>query len=144
MARAAAIDLTRIGSGRRPIGASTITQQLVKNLILGGEVLLARKVKEILMALRVEKELPKNCILEIYLNEINLGCGAHGIAQAALDYFGKPIDELTLDEAAFLAALPKAPGHYDPSRFPRAAKARRNWVIGRIWKMAISARIGPR
>jgi penicillin-binding protein 1A len=132
MARAAAIDVVRYLSNERPIGASTITQQLVKNLLLTDKVSLARKIKEVLLALRIERELSKDRILEIYLNEVYLGCGAHGVADASFQYFDKPVDELTLEEAAFVAGLPKAPSHYDPARFPEAAKERRDWVIDRM------------
>jgi len=132
MARAAAIDLFRVASGRRPLGASTITQQMVRNLLLDDKISVSRKIKEIMLALRVERQLSKDRILEIYLNEIYLGCHAHGIAEASLDYFAKPVDKLSPGEAAFLAGLPKAPSHYNPVRFPQAAKARRNWVIDRM------------
>jgi penicillin-binding protein 1A len=130
--RAAATDLLRFGSNRRPVGASTITQQVAKNFLLTNEVSLQRKVKEALIALRLEQVLSKDRILELYLNEIYLGGGAYGIAAAALNYFNKSLDELTLEEAAFLAALPKAPNNYNPVRFPEAAKARRDWVIDRM------------
>jgi penicillin-binding protein 1A len=132
MLRAAVIDLSRLASDRRPLGASTITQQVVKNLPLSDEGSLSRKIKEILLSLRLERELSKDRILEIYLNEVYLGCGAYGIGEAASQYFDKPVNALALGEAAFLAGLPKAPNHYDPARFPEAAKARRDWVIDRM------------
>ena len=132
IARAAWTDLMMYGSGRRPIGASTITQQVAKNMILGNEVSLGRKAKELILALRIEATLPKERILELYLNEIYLGLQAHGVAAAAQAYFNKGLDDLTLPEAAFLAALPKAPNNYNPARFYEAAKTRRDWVIDRM------------
>ena len=105
--RAIGLDIARYGSGRHPIGASTITQQLVKNLIVGDEISLDRKIKEALIALRIERSLTKNQILEIYLNQVYLGCRSHGVEMAALDYFGKPLSEVTIVEAAFLAGLPR-------------------------------------
>jgi penicillin-binding protein 1A len=130
--RAMGLDILRYGSGRRPIGASTITQQLVKNLILDDEMTLDRKIKEALLALRVERALSKDRILEIYLNETYLGCGSHGLAEAAANYFGKSVAALSTEEAAFLGGLPKAPNHYNPLRHPRAAANRRNWVLDRM------------
>jgi len=130
--RAGVTNLSHLGSNRRPIGASTITQQVAKNFLLTNEVSVSRKVKEILLALRIDKALPKDRILELYLNEIYLGGGSYGVAAAALYYFNKPLDELTIAEAAFLGALPKAPNNYNPQRFPDAAKARRDWVAGRM------------
>jgi penicillin-binding protein 1A len=132
MLRAAVTDLARLGSGRRPSGASTITQQVAKNFLLTNELSLERKIKEALLAVRIEQALSKDRILELYLNEIYLGGGAYGVAAAALNYFNKPLDELTVAEAGFLGALPKAPNNYNPQRFPEAAKARRDWVIGRM------------
>ncbi len=117
---------------RRPVGASTITQQVAKNFLLTNEVSLERKVKEAILAFRIEQALSKERILELYLNEIYLGFGAYGVAAAALNYFNKSLDELTIAEAAFLAALPKAPSNYNPIRYPETAKARRDWVIGRM------------
>ena len=132
MIRAAATDLMRLGSGRRPIGASTITQQVAKNFLLNNQVSLQRKIKEALIAVRMEEVLSKDRILELYLNEIYLGGGAYGVAAAALNYFNKSLDELTPEEAAFLAALPKAPNNYNPQRHPEAAKDRRDWVLDRM------------
>jgi penicillin-binding protein 1A len=132
MARAAATDLMQYGQGRRPIGASTITQQVAKNMLLGNEVSVNRKVKEVLLALRIEQSLSKDRILELYLNEIYLGLSSYGVAAAAQAYFNKPLDDLTIAEAAFLAALPKAPNNYNPFRFPDAARARRDWVLDRM------------
>jgi penicillin-binding protein 1A len=130
--RAAITDVGRLRSNRRPIGASTITQQVAKNMLLSNEVSLARKIKEILLATRIEAAMPKERILELYLNEIYLGSGAYGVAAAALTYFDKSLDDLTLGEAAFLGGLPKAPNRYNPSRFLDAATARRDWVIDRM------------
>ena len=130
--RAAFTNLGRLGDDRRPVGASTITQQVAKNFLLSGEVSLRRKVKEALLAFRIERAFTKDQILELYLNQIYLGVGSYGVAAAALNYFDKSLDELTVAEAAFLAGLPKAPSWYHPVRQPEAAKARRDWVIGRM------------
>src|SRR5271170_6579900 len=130
--RAAITDVGRMRANRRPIGASTITQQVAKNMLLTNEVSLTRKIKEILLATRIEAALPKDRILELYLNEIYLGSGAYGVASAAMTYFDKSLDELTIGEAAFLAGLPKAPNRYNPSRHPQAATARRDWVLDRM------------
>jgi len=132
MLRAAISDISRLRANRRPAGASTITQQVAKNMLLSNEISIERKVKEVLLATRVEAAMPKDRILELYLNEIYLGSGAYGVAAAALTYFDKSLDELTLGEAAFLAGLPKAPNAYNPARFPQAAKARRDWVLERM------------
>ncbi len=124
--RAAVTDLETMHSGRRPIGASTITQQVAKIMLLNSNVLtFERKVKEALLAMRIEQTLSKQRILEIYLNEIYLGAGAYGIAAASQTYFNKPLDQLDDAEAAFLGALPKSPTNYNPYRFPAAARARR-------------------
>ena len=132
MVRAAITDVSRLRANRRPVGASTITQQVAKNMLLTNEISIERKVKEVLLATRIEAALPKDRILELYLNEIYLGAGAYGVAAAALTYFDKSLDELTLGEAAFLAGLPKAPNRYNPARVPQAAQARRDWVIDRM------------
>ena len=132
MVRAAITDVGRLRANRRPVGASTITQQVAKNMLLTNEISIERKIKEVLLATRIEAALPKDRILELYLNEIYLGAGAYGVAAAALTYFDKSLDELTLGEAAFLAGLPKAPNHYNPARVPQAAQARRDWVIDRM------------
>ncbi|HXY98587.1 MAG TPA: penicillin-binding protein 1A [Stellaceae bacterium] len=132
MARAGATDIVRVLTHRRPIGASTITQQVAKNFLVGSELSYQRKIKEALVALKMEKALGKDRVLELYLNEIYLGSGAYGVAAAALTYFDKSLDELSVPEAAFLAALPKAPNNYNPLRYPDAAKARRDWVIDRM------------
>ncbi len=127
--RAALADVLRFQRGQRPLGASTITQQVVRHFLLSHEVSVARKIKEALLAYRIERTLSKDRILEIYLNEIYLGAGAYGVAAAADTYFQKPLSQLTLAEAAFLAALPKAPNNYNPIRHAAAAKARRDWVL---------------
>lgn len=130
--RAVLTNVQRLSEDRRPVGASTITQQVAKNFLLSNEVSLARKAKEAILAFRIEQTLEKDRILELYLNEIYLGLGAYGVAAAALNYFNKSLDELTLAEAAYLAALPKAPNNYHPVRQAEAARARRNWVLGRM------------
>ena len=118
--------------GRRPQGASTITQQVAKNFLLSNEQTFDRKIKEMLVALRIESTYTKDKILELYLNEIFLGLSNYGIAAAALNYFGKSVHELTLAEAAYLAALPKAPNNYHPFRQRDAALERRNYVLDRM------------
>src|SRR5215469_631109 len=132
MARAAVVFLQNFGSNRRPQGASTITQQVAKNFLLTNEVSFTRKIKEALLAMRIEKTYSKDKILELYLNEIYLGLGAYGIAAASLVYFDKSVHELTIAEAAYLAALPKAPNNYNPFRQRERALERRNWVIDRM------------
>lgn len=132
--RAALANLRRLkeGEGGRPQGASTITQQVAKNFFLTNEVSLERKLKEAVLALRIERTFSKEKILELYLNEIFLGNRSYGVAAAALTYFDKALDELSLGEAAFLAALPKAPSRYDPVKAPAEARARRDYVLGRM------------
>ncbi|HSA80138.1 MAG TPA: penicillin-binding protein 1A [Geminicoccaceae bacterium] len=130
--RAAFTNLERLRDDRRPVGASTITQQVAKNFLLTSEISLRRKVQEALLAFRIERAFTKEQILELYLNQIYLGVGSYGVAAAALNYFDKSLDALTVAEAAFLAGLPKAPSWYHPDRQPEAAKARRDWVIGRM------------
>ena len=130
--RATITNLRRINTNRRPIGASTITQQVAKNFLLTNEVSIARKAKEVILALRIERAFSKNKILELYLNEIYLGFGSYGVAAAALNYFDKSLNDLTLAEAAFLAGLPKAPNNYHPVRRPEAARARRDYVLNRM------------
>jgi penicillin-binding protein 1A len=130
--RAVFTNLHRLTNDRRPVGASTITQQVAKNFLLSNEVTFERKLKEALLALRMEQAFTKDQILELYLNQIYLGVSSYGVAAAALNYFDKSLDELTVGEAAFLAGLPKAPSWYHPERRPQAALARRDWVIGRM------------
>ncbi len=132
IARAGVYDLMHFNSGRRPVGASTITQQVAKNMLLGDRMDLTRKMEEAVLALRMQSALSKPKILEIYLNEIYLGQGAYGVAAAAQTYFNKPMNELSLAEDAMLAALPKAPTNYNPFRNPAAAKGRRDWVLDRM------------
>ena len=151
VARAAFTDLMQMGRNRRPIGASTITQQVARNMLLGtNERTLSRKIKEALLAIKVEQTLSKERILELYLNEIYFGLQSYGVAAAAQAYFNKSLDEVTLPEAAFLASLPKAPNNYNPFRFPEAARARRDWVLDRMVddraitaKQAAAATPGP-
>lgn len=131
--RAVLVNVKNALSGRRHlVGASTITQQVAKNFLLSSEKTIDRKIKEAILAFRIEKAFSKNHILELYLNEIYLGVGSYGVASAALNYFNKSLDELSLSEIAFLAALPKAPNNYHPVRNKEAAISRRNYVIGRM------------
>ena len=141
--RAAFTNLQRLMHDRRPVGASTITQQVAKNFLLSNEVTFERKIKEALLALRIEQAFTKDQILELYLNQIYLGVGSYGVAAAALNYFDKSLDELTVGEAAFLAGLPKAPSWYHPERRPEAARARRDWVIGRMLDVGFIDRSRP-
>jgi len=132
--RAAISNILAIFNNQKLIGASTITQQVVKNLLLSNEVSFDRKIKEILLSIRVENILTKNQILELYLNDIYLGFRSYGIAAASLNYFNKSINELDLSEIAFLASLPKAPNNYDPQKNYEKAFKRRNWVIDRMYE----------
>ncbi|WP_424632114.1 penicillin-binding protein 1A [Bradyrhizobium sp. SYSU BS000235] len=132
MARAALLYAQNYGSNRRPQGASTITQQVAKNFLLTNEVSFTRKIKEALLAMRIERTYSKDKILELYLNEIYLGLGAYGIAAASLVYFDKSVNELTVAEASYLAALPKAPAALHPVRNRDRAIERRNYVIDRL------------
>jgi penicillin-binding protein 1A len=113
-------------------GASTITQQVAKNFLLTNERTYERKIKEAILAIRMERAMEKDRLLELYLNEIYLGVGTYGVAAAAQHYFNKPLDDLTIEEAAYLAALPKAPNNYHPIRRKERATARRDWVIERM------------
>ena len=132
IARAMTTNVKNLGQGRRLVGASTITQQVAKNMLLTNEVSYERKAKEAILALRINRALSKDQVLELYLNEIYLGHRAYGVAAAALYYFDKPLDQLTIAEAAYLGALPKAPNNYNPFRNPERAVTRRNYVIGRM------------
>jgi penicillin-binding protein 1A len=132
IARAAFFYAENYGSNRRPQGASTITQQVAKNFLLTNEVSFQRKIKEALLALRIERTYSKDKILELYLNEIYLGMGAYGVAAASLLYFDKSVHELSIAEAAYLAGLPKAPNNYNPFRQRDRAIERRNYVIDRM------------
>ena len=129
---AAVGDLRNMHSDKRASGASTITQQVAKNMLLTPERTMSRKIKEAILAFRIEETFSKDRILELYLNQIYLGQGAYGVAAASLTYFDKPLDELTVAEAAMLGALPKAPNEFNPMRHARAAEQRRNWVIDRM------------
>jgi penicillin-binding protein 1A len=118
-----------VGSGDRVAGGSTITQQVAKNLILGDEYSVTRKIREFFLARRIEATLSKEQILELYLNQIFLGRNAYGVQAAARAYFDKDVDELDIHEAAYLAVLPRAPSNYDPVRNRERALDRRNWVL---------------
>ncbi len=124
--------ITNFTGGGRLVGASTITQQVAKNFLLTNERSYERKIKEAILATRMEKAMTKNQILELYLNEIYLGQRSYGVAAAAQTYFDKKLDDLNVAEVAYLAALPKAPNNYHPVRNHNTALARRNWVIGRM------------
>lgn len=130
--RASLKNVFNVVSGRRLEGGSTITQQVAKNVLLTNESSLNRKLKEAILSSRLEATLTKEQILELYLNEIFLGYRSYGVASAAYNYFGKSLAQLTPDEAAFLAALPKGPNNYHPKRHPGAAKGRRDWVLGEM------------
>ncbi len=132
IARAAVLYIQQYGSGRRPQGASTITQQVAKNFLLTNELSFSRKIKEALLAMKIERTFSKEKILELYVNESYLGMGAYGVAAASLLYFDKSVHELSIAEAAYLAALPKAPNNYHPFRQRERAVERRNYVIDRM------------
>ncbi len=133
IARASITNLINFSSNKRLIGASTITQQVVKNLLLTNEVSFERKIKEIILAIRLEIILTKDKILELYLNDIYLGYGSYGVAAASLNYFNKSLYELNLEEISFLAALPKAPNNYHPIKNYENAINRRNWVLDQMF-----------
>jgi penicillin-binding protein 1A len=118
--------------GQRPEGASGITQQVAKNFLLSNQATLARKIREAILAFRIEDTYSKERILELYLNEIYLGSGNYGVAQAAINYFDRSLGELSLSEIAYLAALPKAPNRYNIVRNEKEAYARRDYVLGRM------------
>ncbi|WP_096176539.1 penicillin-binding protein 1A [Cohaesibacter sp. ES.047] len=132
IARAIVTNVRNYGSNRRPVGASTITQQVAKNFLLSSEQSYERKIKEALLSMRIEQAFSKDEILELYLNEIFFGIGSYGIGSAALHYFDKSVHELTLAEVAYLAALPKAPNNYHPIHDTEKAIERRNWVIDQM------------
>mgnify|MGYP006186803641 FL=1 len=132
--RAIINNISNIISSRRLEGASTITQQVAKNFLLTNEVSLNRKIKEAILAFRIERALSKERILELYLNQIYLGGGAYGVASASLEYFDKSISELNYDEAALLAALPKAPSRYNPYKNIKLAKFRRDLVLKNLFE----------
>ncbi len=132
--RALITNLKNYGKGKRLVGASTITQQVAKNFLLSSEVTFERKIKEAILAIRIERAFSKKEILELYLNEIYLGNNSYGIAAAALNYFDKSLDDLRIDEAAFLATLPKAPSKYNPKTNYERVFERRNWVLNQMYK----------
>jgi penicillin-binding protein 1A len=132
IARAAVKDVFNVFQHKRLEGASTITQQVAKNMLLNSEVKFSRKIREAILAVRLDATFSKEKILELYLNEIYLGENSYGVAAAALNYFGKSLDQLDVAEVAFLASLPKAPSEFDPVRNHKAAFDRRNWVIGQM------------
>ncbi|MFN3514623.1 MAG: penicillin-binding protein 1A [Phenylobacterium sp.] len=132
LTRAMAKNVLNAAQGRRLEGGSTITQQVAKNVLLTSDATLGRKFKEAILAGRLEKTLNKEQILELYLNEIWLGYRSYGVGAAAYNYFGKSISDLTLAEAAYLAALPKGPDNYHPTRRKAQAKARRDWVLNQM------------
>ena len=127
--RALINNIKNISSDKRLEGASTITQQVAKNFLLTNEVSINRKIKEAILAFRIERAYSKERILELYLNQIYLGQGTYGIAAASLEYFDKSVKDLNYPEAALLAALPKAPSKYDPFKYLDVAKFRRNLVL---------------
>ena len=132
--RATLKNFHNIINNKRLEGASTITQQVAKNFLLTNEVSVKRKIKEAILAFRIEKAYTKQRILELYLNQIYLGEGTYGIAAASLEYFDKSIKELSYDEAALLAALPKAPSKYNPFKYPKIAKKRRDFVLNNLFE----------
>ncbi len=131
--RAVIKNISNIISSKRLEGASTITQQVAKNFLLTNEVSINRKIKEAILAFRIERTLSKERILELYLNQIYLGSGAYGVAAASLEYFDKSIRDLNYSEAALLAALPKAPSKYNPYNDLELAKFRRNLVLKNLY-----------
>ncbi len=134
LTRAVITNVRNLKSGARPVGASTITQQVAKNFLLSSKQTIKRKIREAVLAFRIEQAYSKDRILELYLNEIFFGLGSYGIAGAALTYFDKAVNELTLEEAAYLAALPKGPGNYHPFKHTDRAIERRNWVIDQMMR----------
>ncbi len=132
--RATINNISNVINSKRLEGASTITQQVAKNFLLTNEISINRKIKEAILAFRIERALTKERILELYLNQIYLGEGAYGIASASLEYFDKPINKLSYLEAALLAALPKAPSRYNPFKNIELAKYRRNLVIKNLYE----------
>jgi len=132
LARAMGKDVLNAMRGKRLEGGSTITQQVAKNVLLTNEATMGRKLKEAILANRLDKTLTKEHILELYLNEIWLGYRSYGVGAAAYNYFGKPLADLDLAECAYLAALPKGPDNYQPVKNKAAAIARRNWILGQM------------
>jgi len=132
--RAIIKNLQNIFEKKRLEGASTITQQVAKNFLLTSEVSLKRKIKEAILAFRIEKAYTKERIMELYLNQIYLGEGTYGVAAASLEYFDKAVGDLSYEEAALLAALPKAPSKYNPYKSREKAKFRRNFVLKNLYE----------
>jgi len=132
LGRAMFKNIFNAATGRRLEGGSTITQQVAKNVLLTSDATLGRKLKEGILAKRLEETLTKERILELYLNEIWLGYRSYGVGAAAYNYFGKPLNQLSLSEVAYLAALPKGPDNYHPIRRKANAIGRRNWVLGQM------------
>jgi penicillin-binding protein 1A len=132
LVRAIITNARNMGSGRRPVGASTITQQVAKNFLLSSDQTMDRKIKEMIISFRIEQAYSKDRIFELYLNEIFFGLNSYGVAGAALTYFDKSVNELTVAEAAYLAALPRGPSNYHPFRHKERAIERRNWVIDQM------------
>ncbi|TAH38314.1 MAG: penicillin-binding protein, partial [Alphaproteobacteria bacterium] len=130
--RAVVQNVWNAASDKRLVGASTITQQVVKNFLLTNELSYTRKIREAILAFRIEKAFTKDKILELYLNQIFLGNNSYGVGAASISYFDKPLNQLTIEEAAYLAALPKAPSNYQAERDYAQAKGRRDWVIDRM------------
>ena len=129
LGRAILVNIQNLGSGRRPVGASTITQQVAKNFLLTNDQTIDRKVKEAILAAEITRRYDKDTILQIYLNEIYYGNLAYGIEAAGRIYFGRSVSELSLAEAAMLAALPFAPATYNPAVNPESVRNRRKWVL---------------
>ena len=136
-------DVFNVLQGQRPEGGSTITQQVAKNILLNNEASVGRKLKEALVATRLEQSLTKKQILELYLNEIWLGYRSYGVGAAAYNYFGKSISDLTLAECAYLAALPKGPDNYQPVRQKAAAIRRRNVILQSMADLGWASRRTP-
>ncbi len=130
-------DISFVLQGRRPEGGSTITQQVAKNILLNNDVSVGRKLKEAILATRLEHALPKTRILELYLNEIWLGYRSYGVGAAAYNYFGKSISDLTLAQCAYLAALPKGPDNYQPVKQKAAAVRRRNMILDDMARLGL-------
>ena len=132
--RAIHTNIQNIGGGGSMVGGSTITQQVVKNFLLDNRKSMERKVKEAILSFRITQVYSKDRILELYLNEIYLGSNSYGVAASALNYFNKSLDELSIEEVAFLAALPKAPNNYNPLKHYDRAIERRDYVLGRMFE----------
>ena len=132
--RAVIKNVKNIFSEKRLEGASTITQQVAKNFLLTNEVSMKRKIKEAILAFRIERAYSKERIMELYLNQIYLGEGTYGIAAASLEYFDKAVTNLNYEETALLAALPKAPSKYNPYKSKKKAKKRRNLVLKNLYE----------